>query len=67
MNKEKALKIVKTICDLAPLVAGACICYSMILTESLLDFSDYESLSIIGLASLIAFNGIIATMVSYKK
>ena len=67
MNKEKALKILKTICDLAPLVAGACISYTMILIESLLDFSDYESLSIIGLASLIAFAGIIATTVSYKK
>lgn len=67
MNKEKALKIVQTICDLAPLVAGACICYSMILTKSLLDFSDYESLSITGLAALIAFAGIIGTTVSYKK
>lgn len=67
MNKEKALKIVKTICDLAPLVAGACISYIMILTESLLDFSDYESMSILGLAALIAFAGIIGTTVSYKK
>lgn len=67
MNKEKALKIVKTICDLAPSVAGVCIAYTMIFTVSLLDFSDYESLSILGLASLIAFAGIIATTVSYKK
>lgn len=67
MNKEKALKIVKTICDLAPLVAGGCIAYTMIFTVSLLDFSDYESLSILGLAALIAFAGIIGTTVSYKK
>ena len=67
MNKEKALKIVMTICDLSPLVAGGCIAYTMIFTTSLLDFSDYESLSILGLASLIAFLGIIATTVSYKK
>lgn len=67
MNKEKALKIVKTICDLAPLVAGGCISYTMILTESLLDFSDYESMSILGLAALIAFAGFIGTTVSYKK
>lgn len=67
MNKEKALKIVKTICDLAPLVAGACISYTMILVESLLDFSDYESVSILGLAALIVFAGLIATAVLYKK
>lgn len=67
MNKEKALKIAKTICDLTPLVVGACISYTMILTESLLDFSDYESMSILGLAALIVFAGFIATTVLYKK
>lgn len=67
MNKEKALKIVKTICDLTPLVAGGCIAYSMIFTAELLNFSDYESLLILGLAALIAFAGIIGTTVSYKK
>lgn len=67
MNKEKALKIAKTICDLAPLVAGACISYTMILTESLLDFSNYESMSILGLAALIVFVGFIGTIVSCKK
>lgn len=67
MNKEKASKIVKTICDLVPLVVGGCISYTMILTESLLDFSDYESMSILGLAALIVFASFIATTISYKK
>lgn len=67
MNKEKALKITKAICDLTPLVVGACISYTMISIVSLLDFSNYESVSILGLAALIVFVSLITTMVSYKK
>lgn len=67
MNKEKALKIANTICDLAPLVAGGFISYMMTSIASLSDFSDYESVSILGLAALIVFASLIATTVLYKK